>query len=89
MELGSVTAWGWFWLSWALTGFAVEVYWLIANSANTLSRQIWGIEKLDLAHPLDFAEWTPLHWILSICMVLFFGWLCVHFPFGYLRTVKK
>lgn len=83
--MSHVTAWGWFWFFWSLTGFAVEMYWLAVNAANTLSRQIWGVEQLDLAHPLDFGEWTPIHWGLGIALVLFFAWLCVHFPFGYLR----
>lgn len=79
------TAWGWFWLAWALAGFGVEAYWIVVNAANTLSRQIWGVEHLDFAHPLDLAEWTSLHWFLGIGLWLFFGWLSVHFPFGWLR----
>jgi hypothetical protein len=80
-----VTAWGWVWLAWVLFGVGVEAYWLAVNAANTLSRQIWGVEHLDFAHPLYFAEWSPLHWGLAISLWLFFGWLSVHFPFGYLR----
>jgi hypothetical protein len=80
-----VTAWGWFWLSWANVGLAVELYWLFVNAANTLSRQIWGVEHLDLSHPLYLAEWTLLHWLLAIGLWLTFGWLSVHFPFGYFR----
>lgn len=80
-----VTAWGKFWVVWAMTGGAVEVYWLIANTANTLSRQIWGAEHLDFAHPLDLAEWTPLHIVLTLVLWGFFAWLSVHFPFGYIR----
>ncbi|HEY2088788.1 MAG TPA: hypothetical protein VGH54_22545 [Mycobacterium sp.] len=83
--MSTVTAWGWFWLTWVFVGGGVEVYWLAVNTANTLSRQVWGAEKLDFAHPLDFAEWTPLHVALSVVLVCFFLWLCVHFPFGYLR----
>lgn len=85
MTTTHVTAWGWFWLAWAMTGLGVELYWLAANAANTMSRQIWGLEGMDLAHPLDFAEWTPLHWIIAFAMWAFFAWLCVHFPFGWLR----
>lgn len=80
-----VTGWGWFWLAWMFTALAVEAYWLIANTANTLSRQIWAAEGIDLAHPLEFAEWTPLHWAISITLWLLFAWLSVHFAFGYLR----
>lgn len=80
-----VTPWGWFWLTWTLAGVGVELYWLAVNTANTLSRQIWGIEKLQFAHPLEFADWTWLHWTLALSMWAFFGWLSVHFPFGWLR----
>lgn len=80
-----VTAWSKFWLVWAMTGGAVEIYWLAVNTANTLSRQIWGAEQLDFAHPLDFAEWTPLHIALTLVLWGFFAWLSVHFPFGYIR----
>lgn len=84
--MSHVTAWGWFWLSWVLAGAGVELYWLAVNTANTLSRQIWGAEQLDFSHPLDFAAWTPLHWGLAVAMWLFFGWLSLHFPFGWLRS---
>lgn len=80
-----VTGWGVFWLCWMLTALAVELYWVAVNSANTLSEQIWGIESIDLAHPLDFAEWTPAHILLTAVLWLFFAWLSVHFAFGYLR----
>lgn len=63
----------------------MEIYWLIVNTANTLSEEIWGAERIDFAHPLDFAAWTPLHWGLSLAFWLFFAWLSVHFPFGALR----
>lgn len=81
----NITAWGYFWLFWILTGISVEIYWVLANTANTLSEEIWGIEQIDLAHPLDFAEWTPLHILITVSLWLFFAWLSVHFPFGYLR----
>lgn len=80
-----VTAWGWFWLAWALTGGIVEVYWVFAGAANTLSRQIWGMERLDLAHPLVFAEWTWLHYLIAVSLWGMFLWLSLHFPFGWLR----
>lgn len=83
--MSHVTAWGWFWLAWAFTGLAVELYWLAVNAANTLSRQIWGVEALNLAHPLEFSRWTPFHWTIAIGLTLFFAWLIVHFAFGWLR----
>lgn len=85
MGAAHVTAWGWFWLTWIWVGAGVELYWVFVNTSNTLSRQIWGVESIDFAHPLDFAEWRPLHWAIAISLWLFFGWLSVHFPFGYLR----
>lgn len=83
--LSRVTAWGWFWLAYVHVGFAVELYWVFVNSANTMSAQIWGMEQLDVAHPLDLAEWTSLHWLISVTLWIFFLWLSLHFPFGYLR----
>lgn len=80
-----VTAWGWFWLAWMLAGVGVELYWLFVNTANTLSRQVWGIEAIDFRHPLYFSEWTWQHIAISLSLWLFFGWLSIHFPFGYLR----
>lgn len=68
-----------------MVGAVVELYWLAVNSANTLSRQIWGVEHIDFAHPLFFSEWTPLHWGLTIALWSFFLWLSFHFPFGWLR----
>jgi len=85
MNTAHVTAWGWFWLSWALAGAAVELYWVAVNTSNTLSRQLWGVEHIDFAHPLYFSEWTWLHWTLAIALWSTFAWLSVHFPFGYLR----
>jgi hypothetical protein len=80
-----VTAWGYFWLAWMLTALGVELYWLFVNAANTLSRQIWGVEMLDLSHPLDFSDWTWLHILITVVLWGFFAWLSVHFPFGYIR----
>lgn len=83
--LAHITPWGWFWLIWANIGSAVELYWVFTNTANTLSRQIWGLEGIDFAHPLEFSEWTWVHWTIAVCLWAFFAWLSVHFPFGWLR----
>lgn len=83
--LAHLTAWGWFWLAWILTALAVESYWLVVNTANTLSEEIWGAEQLNLAHPLDFADWSPLHWAIAVGLWGLFGWFSVHFPFGWIR----
>jgi hypothetical protein len=85
MGLSHVTAWGWFWLAWALTALAVELYWVAVNAANTLSRQVWGLERLSFAHPLDLATWTPLHYLIAIVLWGFFAWLSVHLVFGWIR----
>jgi hypothetical protein len=83
--VNSITPWGWFWISWMAVAVAVEFYWVAVNTANTLSYQFWGAEQIDLAHPLNFAEWTPVHWIITAVIWVFFAWLSVHFPFGWLR----
>jgi hypothetical protein len=85
MSLPHVTAWGYFWLAWVLVALGVEGYWLFVNTANTLSRQIWGVERLDFAHPLDFAVWTPAHYIIAITLWGLFAWLSVHLVFGWIR----
>lgn len=85
MNPAHVTLWGWYWLAWIGMFLAPELYWVFVNSANTLSDQVWGLERMDLAHPLDFAEWTLLHWAIAIVVWLLLAWLSVHMPFGYLR----
>ncbi|HVH81767.1 MAG TPA: hypothetical protein VM782_20360 [Stellaceae bacterium] len=79
------TAWGWYWL--AILGLITlpETYWAFVNGRNTISDTIWGVERLDFAHPLDFAEWTPLHFGIAITLWLLFAWLSVHIAFGWLR----
>lgn len=82
----SITGWGWYWLFWSFIGFGVpEGYALATNTLNTLSWQIWGIEHENFAHPFDFADWTPIHWGLSIFFLLGFLWLFLHMTFGLLR----
>ena len=80
------TAFGWYWVAWIFIGFGVpEAYWLVRNHLNTLSDQFWGLEHLDLGHPFDFAEWTPLHYILGVVLITFFLWLFLHLTFGLIR----
>lgn len=80
-----VTAWGWYWL--AILGLILgpELYWIAVNARNTISDQIWSLEQLTPAHPLDFATWTPLHWAIAAIVWGLFAWLSVHLPFGWLR----
>jgi len=79
-----ITAWGWYWLV-VLAAIAIpETYWGFVNGRNTISSVIWSLERLDVAHPLDFAEWTPLHWAIAIVLWLLFLWLSFHIPFGWL-----
>lgn len=86
VTLGSLSDWGAYWLCWIAFGFIIpEVYGLIFNTTDTLSRQTWALEHLDFGHPLDFAEWTPLHFAIAIVVWLLFCWLSVHIPFGWLR----
>ena len=82
----SITGWGWYWIIWAFLGFGLpEAIALVRNVKDTLSWQFWGLEKLDLSHPLDFAEWTPFHWTIGCILLLFFLWLFGHLTFGYIR----
>jgi hypothetical protein len=81
-----LTPFGYYWLVWGILGFALpEFYWLAVNTKNTLSREWWALEQLDFGHPFDFAEWTPLHYVLGIIMLLFNVWLFLHLIFGILR----
>jgi len=80
-----VTAWGWYWLGVLAAVAGPEVYWAAVNARNTISGEVWGLEHLDLAHPLDFAAWTPLHWAIAVVVWSLFAWLSVHLPFGWLR----
>jgi hypothetical protein len=79
------TAWGWYWLSLVFLIVVPELYWVFVNARNTISDTIWDIEGLNLAHPLDFAQWTPLHWAIAILLWLLFAWLSVHLTFGWIR----
>jgi hypothetical protein len=86
ISLGSLSDWGAYWLAWIFAGFLVpELYGLITNTADTLSRNTWALEHLDFGHPLDFAEWSPLHYAIAVIVWLLFAWLSVHIPFGFLR----
>jgi hypothetical protein len=86
VTLGSLSDWGAYWIAWIVAGFLVpELYGLATNTARTLSRNTWALEHLDFGHPLDFAEWTPLHWMIAVVVWLLFGWLSMHIPFAYLR----
>jgi hypothetical protein len=77
--------WGWYWIGVLVLIAGPGIYWAIVNSANTISSQVWDLEKLDLAHPLDFANWTPLHWAIAIVVWGLFLWLSLYLPFGWLR----
>lgn len=79
-----VTAWGWYWLAVGIALAAPEIYWAIVKSANTISDNAWAVERLNSAHPLDFAQWTPAHWAIAFGLWILFGWLSVHIPFGWL-----
>jgi hypothetical protein len=62
-----------------------ELYWLQANYRNTLSEEVWALEGLNKAQPLDFAMWTGTHWAVAVTVWLLFLWLSIHLPFGLLR----
>ena len=78
-----VTGWGWYWLIWFFGGFGIaETIGLVKNTQDTLSWQFWGLEQIDFAHPLDFAEWTPVHWVLGLVILAFVTWLGAHLVLG-------
>lgn len=83
LALGSLSDWGAYWLAWIFAGFLIpELYGLIANTADTLSRNTWTAEHLDFGHPFDFAEWSPLHWAVAIVVWGLAIWLSGHLPFA-------
>lgn len=75
----------WYWAGWILAFLIPELYWLRANSANTLSEEVWSVEGLNLRQPFDFPMWTATHWIVALLVWGLFLWLSLHFPFGLLR----
>lgn len=78
-----VTGWGWYWIVWFAAGFGLpEAYGLVFNTQDTLSWQWWGLEQIDFKHPLDFAQWTPGHWIIGVLLLAFVTWLGGHLVFG-------
>lgn len=82
----SLTFWAWYWFVWFFGFFLIpELYWVFNGPGNTLSDNTWRFENLDMAHPFDFAEWTPVHWAFGVVFVLLVSWLFVHLVFGFLR----
>lgn len=78
-----ITGFGWYWLAWGAIGFGIpEAYGLFRNVQDTLSWQVWGMEHIDFVHPLDFAEWTPVHWVIGLVLLAFVTWLAGHLIFG-------
>lgn len=81
-----MTGWGVYWLAWFTIGFGIpEAVALVRNVKDTLSYQIWGLEHINFSDPLNFANWTPVHWILAILLFGFTIWLGVHMIFGVWR----
>lgn len=78
-----ITGFGWYWLVWMVLGFGVpEAYGLLRNTQDTLSWQFWGIEDIDFKDPLNFAEWTPVHWGMALVLLAFVIWLGGHIILG-------
>lgn len=80
-----LTPFGWYWLGWIIAFLVPELYWLFANSANTLSEEVWSIEGLNKVQPFDFAMWSSTHWAVALVVWLLFLWLSLHIPFGLFR----
>jgi hypothetical protein len=85
--MSHITGWGYYWLFWAFLGFGLpEAYGLVFNTKDTLSWQFWGaLEHLNFGHPYDFSDWTWLHYLLGICLLIGMVWLFGHLVFGIWR----
>jgi hypothetical protein len=84
--LHHITGFGWYWLAWFFLGFGIpEAYGLIRNAADTLSEQFWHLERANLAHPFDFSDWTWLHYLIGVMLLVGFGWLLGHLVLGIWR----
>jgi hypothetical protein len=81
-----VTFFGWYWLTWGILGFGIpEVIGLIWNTQWTLSWQVWGLENINFAHPLDFSDWTWVHYLFGVILTAFVIWLDGHLVAGIWR----
>lgn len=76
----------WYWLVWAITLFAtflpVELYAAFTDATNTLSWNVWKAEQFI---PGSTAAWTAMHWVIGLGSIVLFGWLALHFAFGWLN----
>jgi len=80
---GALTFWAGYWLFWFFGVFLIpEVFWAFADPANTVSDNTWRFESLNKAHPFDFSQWTPIHWIFGVVYVVFLVRLGFHLIFG-------
>ena len=81
-----MNGWSWYWLAWVFGGFlAPELWALYTAPRDTLSENVWILEKLNLQYPFDFAMWTDVHWAVALIVWLLFLWLSLHIPFGLFR----
>lgn len=84
--LHHITGWGWYWIFWFFLGFGIpEAYGLLRNTLDTLSWQFWGLEKINFGHPLDFADWSWLHYLIGIMLLIGLAWLFGHLVLGIWR----
>lgn len=84
MSAWRASFWTFYYLAWLLMFLAPELYWVFENSKNTLSWQVWGLERLNFSEPY-FNHWTDVHWLMASVVWLLFLWLSVHLPFGLVR----
>lgn len=89
IDYAPYNAWSTYWL-WSVTFFVgvlflpPELYAIATrHPENTLSAQVWRIGNVILGQPIT--AWSWQHWTLMIFVTLLFGWLIVHFSFGFLR----
>ncbi len=75
--------WAKYWLVWFFGGFLVpEAFWAFVNAKYTVTQETYAFEDMNARHPLDVADWTPVHWIFGVVMVVFWMWLFGHLVLG-------
>lgn len=85
MNTPHLTAFSWYWLAWILAFLIPELFWVFTNPANTLSEEVWSLEKLNFYQPFDIGIWSSTHWAIAALVWALFLWLSLHIPFGMLR----
>lgn len=76
-----------YWLIWFILSFGSflvrEIWALCTNWRDTLSAAIWSLEDFRQGQPIS--GWSSSHLLFMGLFVLIFGWLVMHFGFGWWR----